>query len=232
MLEMKLLGGDHISDVCQKACELARVEPVRFEFNDVTMVVNPGDDPKSVQARWLAQFEAASKAYRESPEYLERQKREAEELQRKKSAVMVETAQSEAEMRAAPSVWPYTQKQLNEYINSLVDRPHEYGTCVYAMALAAVAAFYYVSHQLGVTGFQASCADLEFLRRTRSLEGPFMIIDGSNALYPQYDLESKLRDALEEWKPWLKHEAKKKLAENSHVHPAVLAHWKKLAGIK
>ena len=95
-------------------------------------------------------------------------------------------------MRAEKAPWPKTLEELNEYITSLTDRQHDYGTCVYAMSLAAVAAFQHVASKLGVTGFQASCADLDILRRTRSMEGPFIILKAEDMCYPQYDLKENL----------------------------------------
>lgn len=142
-----------------------------------------------------------------------------------------ESAQTESEMRAAKAPTPYTPAQLAEYIESLVKRNHDYGTCVYAMSLAATAAFNYVAHQLGVTGFQASCADLDILRQTRHLDGPFILLKGEDALYPQYNLREKLSDALKKWEPWLKEQAHKKLSDpsNTSAHPDVISHWKRLA---
>ena len=138
---------------------------------------------------------------------------------------------NEQEMRAANVPWPKTIEELTAYITMLVDRPHDYGTCVYAMSMAAVAAFYYVSHKLGVTGFQASCADLDIIRRTRGMKGPFIILDAENLLYPQYDLRQKLEEWLtsSDMRKWLNEEAKKKIAKSSNVHPDVMARWKELA---
>lgn len=119
--------------------------------------------------------------------------------------------------------------ELNDYIKNLVDQEHDYGTRVYAMSMAATAAFNYVANQLGVTGFQSSIADLDILRRTRRMEGPFMLIDGDKMLYPQYDLHRQLDEALEEWEPWAAKEAKKKLEEDDYAHPDVKKHWEDLA---
>lgn len=140
---------------------------------------------------------------------------------------------TEADMRAADAPWPKTVDELAAFIKTLTDREHDYGTCVYAMSLAALAAFRFVSHELGSTGFQASCADMDFIRRTRHYEGPFMLIDGANALYPQYDLQRRLSEAVTEWQPWLVEEAKKLLEGPNveHAHPDVVAHWKRLAGV-
>jgi hypothetical protein len=137
---------------------------------------------------------------------------------------------TEAEMRDSDAAHPKTIGELSDYIEALVKREHDYGTCVYAMSMAATAAFNYVAGQLGVTGFQASCADMDILRRTRSLKGPFMLIDAEKMLYPQYDLREQLAEALTEWQGWAGDEAKKKLAEgNGRAHPDVLAHWRALA---
>jgi hypothetical protein len=139
-------------------------------------------------------------------------------------------AKTEQEMREVATAWPQTAEELSEYIDSLVEREHDYGTSCYAMSLAATAAFNYVAHRIGATGFQASCADLDILRRTRDIKGPFVFIRGEHLLYPQYDLSSQLASAMNDLGVWAAKEAKKKLTEaNEHVHPNVIAHWKKLA---
>lgn len=136
---------------------------------------------------------------------------------------------TEQEMRDAEAAHPKTTADLADYINELVNQEHDYGTCVYAMSMAATAAFNLVAHRLGVTGFQASCADMDILRRTRSIKGPFMLIDGENMLYPQYDLQAKLAEAMDEWREWARGEAAKLLAKNEKAHPDVIAHWKQLS---
>jgi hypothetical protein len=150
---------------------------------------------------------------------------------------MKETAQTEEEMREAKEPWPYTIKQLAEYIDSLVYRQHrkcrnrQHRKCrnLYAMSLAAVAAFNYVARELGTTGFQSSCADLDIIRRTRHIDGPFMLIKAEDALYPQYDLHGKLTETIVSWHPWLADEAKKKLANGDKAAPTVKDHWEKLS---
>ena len=120
---------------------------------------------------------------------------------------------TEKEMRDEEAPCPNTTDELLSYVKSLTDRPHDYGTCVYAMSLAATAAFQHVAHVLGVTGFQASCADLDIIRRTRGWEGPFILLKAEDMLYPQYDIPGKLVEALNEWRDWAAEEAKKKIAE-------------------
>ena len=147
---------------------------------------------------------------------------------------MKSEAKTEQEMRAEKAPWPETLEALSAYIASLTERGHDYGTCVYAMSLAATAAFQHVAYKLGVTGFQASCADLDIVCRTRGIEGPFILLKGEDMIYPQYDLPGKLREAMDEWAGWAAEQAAKKLAENKqeNVHPAVWAHWVALAAHK
>ena len=76
---------------------------------------------------------------------------------------------TEQEMRDTEVPRANTIGELSDYIESLVQQEHDYGTCVYAMSMAATAAFNYVARRLGVTGFQASCADMDVLRRTRRI---------------------------------------------------------------
>jgi hypothetical protein len=143
--------------------------------------------------------------------------------------------QTEEQLRESKAITPKSTGELVSYINGLVMQNHDYGTCVYAISLSAVAAYNYVVHELGVTGFQASCADLDILKRTRSLEGPFMIVDFSKALYPQYNLLNEVNEVFDKNQKWLKEEAIKLLDKNKNdkfVHPNVKAHWEKLASMQ
>lgn len=230
-LEKHTFPGEHISKACEKAAALAKEkgEPVEFDFNGVIVVVDPGEDGSAAVERFHRDSAAAHEAYLASPEYAQRKREEEEEHARKCAAHLSEAATTEQEMRAAKVPWPYTKEQLVEYIDSLVEREHDYGTCVYAMSMAAVAAFYFVSHKLGVTGFQASCAEMDFLRRTRHLEGPFMLIDAEKMLYPQYNPMVELLEALEKWRPWAKKRAAELLAERTSACDAVVERWKQLA---
>ena len=230
-IELESLAGSHISTSCEEAVELAnrKKSPVHFVFNETHVTAHPGDKPEDLVTKWSSDDKAAREAYLASPEHKKRcEEREAEE-KRKREAHMIVQGSTEKDLRAEKVPWPVTMEQLVEYIKSLLAINHDYGTCVYAMSMAACAAYYYISHELGVTGFQASCADLDILRRTRSMEGPFIILKGEDALYPQYDLGDKLFQFMAEIKPWLKEESAKKLKESEHAHPNVIDHWKKLA---
>ena len=145
---------------------------------------------------------------------------------------MKEAASTEAEMREAKTPWPKTATELDSYIDSLVDRQHDYGTCAYAMSLAAAAAFNYVAHKLGTTGFQSGFAVMDFVRRENMIDGPFGFIKADDMVYPQYDIPAKVQEWLEEWKPWAAEQARKNLSTNdlTKCAPRVVEHWRKLAG--
>lgn len=143
----------------------------------------------------------------------------------------IQTA-SESELREAEVPWPESPEDLTEYIETLCDREHEYGTAVYAMSMAAVVAFRYVAKRLGTTGFQASCADLDILRRTRRMELGFKVIDYSNVLFPQYWTREKFPtpgDILEENREELSEAAENRLQRSTTMHPNVKTHLKTIA---
>lgn len=142
---------------------------------------------------------------------------------------------TEQEMRDLKVPTFNTVAELTEYISDLRDKQHDYGTAVYAMSMAAVATFNYMASFLGVTGFQASCADLDILRRTRSLKAPFMIVNLDKALYPQYDILGDVAKFISNHDDWIYEMAYKKLEEENeqkekcpNYFPAsekVVAHW-------
>ena len=137
---------------------------------------------------------------------------------------------NEQQLRETKPLWPETALELTEYIRSLVERPHSYGTCVYAMSLAAGAALNYVAKVLGCTGFQVSCADMEILRHTRNFKRG-RILNYDDLLYPQYCTEEKfpsLETLLKQNRLELAEMAKAKLAEAPDAHPNVVLHWQKL----
>lgn len=141
---------------------------------------------------------------------------------------------SEAELRESDVPWLSTQEELLSYTHALVAREHDYGTCVYAMSMAAVAAYHYVAHALGVTGFQASCADLDILRRTRGLKHGFRIIDYGNLLYPQYLNDEHFPNyigLITENRRRLAISARELLNASPDASPNVLRHWRWLSSL-
>lgn len=140
------------------------------------------------------------------------------------------TKLDEQGLREAEAPTPDTMAELAGVIEGLVHREHDYGTCVYAMSIAATAAFNHVARKLGVTGFQASCADMDILTRTRHMKGPWCITDMENTLYPQYDVQARLAEYIADNRDWQREQAQKLLDERGNdAHPGVVAHWRKLA---
>lgn len=143
---------------------------------------------------------------------------------------------TEQELRSAEAPHPKSKQELIAYIESMSKNGDDYGTAVYAMSLAAVATFNYMGRVMGVTGFQASCADLDFLRRTRGYKHGFKIIDYDKLLYPQYwnsrefpSYQNLLEDR--EIAMVIKEAATKLLEKNGTAHQRVRNHWFLLSNI-
>lgn len=138
---------------------------------------------------------------------------------------------TEQEMREAVVPTPESYESLAEYVRGLVEQKHDYGTCCYAMSMAAVAAFNLVASRLGVTGFQASCADMDILARTRGWKWG-KILDYEKLLYPQYCTEEHFPSAgtlLWEHRVRLAELAKERLAEKElFASKNVVNHWNEL----
>jgi hypothetical protein len=233
MSDTPIVEGD-IGEHVDTAIERALREAVRLgclvylKFNGTLLPVSPTDTQKKVRDEWDVLMAKRQKEWEESPagkQYAAEMEASRAKQEAREAAGEVH---DEAVMRKSRPPTIKTPDQLTAYIESLVNGKHDYGTCAYAMSLAATAAFNYVAGQLGATGFQASCADLDFIRRTRGIEGPFMLIKAQDMLYPQYDVRNQLEEAMDKWKPWLKEAAAKCLAEHGGAHPRVLAHWEAL----
>jgi hypothetical protein len=133
--------------------------------------------------------------------------------------------------------WPKSKEELDAFLDELTSEQHDYNTSALAMAEAALAAFNYIGSTLGCTGFQASCADLAFISKTRHMDGPFALLDGSQLLYPQYDLAARVAEYLKEWPPQLAEKARELIAKDDlhaglKAHPDVRARWEELAGLE
>lgn len=135
----------------------------------------------------------------------------------------------ESKLRDSATPWPKTETELSDYILSLVEQEHDYGSCVYAMSLAAVAAFNYVADRLGATGFQSSCADLDFIKRIRHIKGPFMILDVADELYSSDACLDKAREYVQKSRVWLRKMAKERIAEGGYFAPDVFHRLMELA---
>lgn len=236
MSTIEISPGTHVTSALDEARALADEvgEPVSFDFNGVTLSVEPGDSPETAREKASAAFGrpvlTIEQEAVQAREDLERMKREQD------AAIAEAGVMDEAAMRDAEVPWLDDADELAAYIESLVDRPHDYGTCVYAMSMAALAAFNHVAGRLGVTGFQASCADMDILRRNRRMEHGFRILDYGNLLYPQYWTPEHFPWAADlmdnpDVGPRIASAAREKLAAGQeHVAPNVRDHWRALAG--
>ena len=139
---------------------------------------------------------------------------------------------TEKEMRESDVPWFDTWEKLTVYVDRLINREHDYGTCVYAVSMASVAMFRYVAGNMGITGFQASCADMDIVKRIRHIDIGFRLFDYDDLMYPMSkDKVPTWEQMIESNKEVLAKKAKEKLAEFKDAHPAVKAHWEYLAGL-
>jgi hypothetical protein len=126
--------------------------------------------------------------------------------------------------------WPKTQEELIKILNEHENKQHDYSSVAESLTEVTLAMFNYFASKQGMTGFQASWAAMRFLARSRNIEGPWGIVDGSQMLYPQYDLRVQLEKWMEEWKPQIGKMAVEKLnSESRYAHPDVIARWMELA---
>jgi hypothetical protein len=70
---------------------------------------------------------------------------------------------------------------------------------------------------------------MDVLRRTRGYKHGFMVLNGDDVLYPQYDLVNKAREFVAKKMVELKPEARKLLKESPDARPAVLERWREIA---
>jgi len=125
-------------------------------------------------------------------------------------------------------IYPKTSAELKKRIDKIVNAPHDYNTSAEAIVKVAMLAKQYVYHKLGNSGFQAGWADLEELALSRHMKDGLIIFDGSDLLYPQYDLDEKFQEWKQEtWKS-LKDKAKE-LLKDSRGHPDVRKRWEEIA---
>ena len=223
--------GEHISVAISRAIDEARNRGVSVDlnFNGTVITLTASDSVETAMQRWTALREAEHAAYLASPEGRAAAAREEDAKKIVEAREARGVKHDEVQMRESKPPECPTVQALAAYIESLVDGKHDYGTCVYAMSLAATAAFDYVASQLGVTGFQASCADADFIRRTLSIKGPFILIRGEDFLFPQLNPIDKLREARVKWSEWLKEEADRRLQHSKGASEGVIRHWEGLS---
>lgn len=144
-------------------------------------------------------------------------------------------------LRTAPAV-PKTADELLAAINDVLatvsdsdaaigDARDGYSKSAEAMWMVGYIAHEYAAAAVGATSFQHGFSRLMLLSMLAGGEGPYMVLDGQNALYPQYDLPGQVRDWMESdsFRAWAAQEARELLAQRQGAHPNVVAHWEQLA---
>lgn len=136
---------------------------------------------------------------------------------------------TESQLRSFSPSQSRSLDELKDLIGSLTDAVHDYGSCVYAMSIAAEAAFNYVANRLGVTVFQASCADLDIIRRTRSIKTSFTIVTPDDYLCPQYACKhSELKEKMEREAASIALERMRTKKDSEFTSAEVALHWAEL----
>jgi hypothetical protein len=127
---------------------------------------------------------------------------------------------------------PVNIEDLANQIQEIVSKSYSYEDAPNALAEAALLAFNFVASELGVSGYQASYADMVFLSKSRRIKGPFAIVKADDMLYPQYDILKDVQKHLDNWSSWVAEEATRRLEGSANLYSpssTVIDHWKKLA---
>ena len=165
--------------------------------------------------------------------------RDAQENRKRHKAIMAALPilrhGTEQQLRDLNAPRPRTEADLGRIIRALAHREHDYGTCVYAMSISAEAAYNYQAHVQGVSGFQASCADMDFLKRTRNIKNGFQLINYDKLLYPQYDGPEHFptrHQLIDQNIDRLGKAAEELLIDNHSAHPDVKRWWEYLVDMR
>ena len=145
---------------------------------------------------------------------------------------------TEKELQAFEVPHIETTSELVSFIDRMEKEGCTYETAPYVMALSAYATFMYMAKKLEVTGFQASWADMQFLKRTRNLKDGFRILNYENLLYPQYKNEFTFEKLLEDNLDHIQEKAKELLRRTENedgtysAAPEVVKHWQMIVDYK
>lgn len=128
-----------------------------------------------------------------------------------------------------------TKEDLDNLLNEITIKDHDYDSIVRACWAAMLGAFNYVNRSPvgGISGFQArfiGCAAImEFMGIKK--DSPVRIVQYDNMLYPQYHEHFDKIISQETWK-YLQEEARKNLEENTSANPRVIQHWQSVVNGK
>ena len=126
-----------------------------------------------------------------------------------------------------------TEEELPDFFARIVHGyNHDYGTMCHAVAACALAAAAAASNDedVGLSGFQAGFVMWDFIMnwtKTRNKCG-LKLIDYDDMLYPQY--AERFEKTISKYNfELIQKKAMENLEKNKNAHPAVIAHWKKIA---
>lgn len=131
--------------------------------------------------------------------------------------------------------FPEDWEDFVDYMDEIENQQHDYSSIADALTDTTVAFFNYYASKHGMTGFQAGYSGMQVIGKLRGMKHPFMILDSSKLLYPQYDLANDVQKFLDESKVSLAPVAKEMIAEldeDSFVSKGVVARWKEIASLE
>lgn len=121
-----------------------------------------------------------------------------------------------------------TKEDLDNLLNEITVKDHDYDSIVRACWAAMLGAFNYVNRSPigGITGFQAGfigwAAIMEFMGIKK--DSPVRIVEYDKMLYPQYLEEFDKTISQKTWE-YLQKEARKNLEKHKSASPRVIEHW-------
>lgn len=125
-----------------------------------------------------------------------------------------------------------TKEDLMALLDEVMAEDHDYGTIITAMGIMATAICRVIdkSPQGGISGFQASCVPWAFHQEfcDRGKFKPYQLIDWSEMLYPQYEVNFTRKTISEGTFKWLQKQAAQQLRNTRMMHPHVREHMQKI----
>lgn len=121
------------------------------------------------------------------------------------------------------------QETFGSSMNKLLNQVHDYNTSAEALSKALKLTIDHVAGELGLTGFQAGWAVMQFMAEFRNVQTGGIFLNFDDLIYPQYDLHRKLDEAIEGCKDRIAAHARENLQKDILIHPDVAAHMERVA---
>lgn len=126
-----------------------------------------------------------------------------------------------------------TEEELPDFYARIIHGyNHDYGTMCHAVAACALAAAWAAcgDKDVGLSGFQAGFVMWDFIKNwtKTSNECGLKLVDYDDMLYPQYEEKFEKTICKDNFE-MIQKKAMENLEKNKNAHPAVIAHWRKIA---